>query len=67
MREVARATIEGKEYAKDSEGKNIIKIQQLLPFEPYHNVGDFVLEVLQWRHICCSHTRRVNTISREMP
>ena len=40
MREVARATIEGKEYAKDLEGKNIIKIQQLLPFEPYHNVGD---------------------------
>ena len=40
IREVARATIEGKEYAKDSEGKNLIKIQHLLPFEPYHNVGE---------------------------
>ena len=41
MREVARATIEGKEYAKDAEGKNLIKVQQLLPFEPYHNVNLF--------------------------
>ena len=40
IREVARVTIEGKEYAKDSEGKNLIKIQHLLPFEPYHNVGE---------------------------
>ena len=40
IREVARVTIEGKEYAKDSEGKNLIKTQHLLPFEPYHNVGE---------------------------
>ena len=42
MREVARATIEGKDYARDTEGKNPITIPQLLPFEPYHNMGDLV-------------------------
>ena len=42
MREVARATIEGKDYARDTEGKNPITIPQLLPFEPYYNMGDLV-------------------------
>ena len=42
MREVARATIEGKDYARDTEGKNPITIPELLPFEPYHNMGDVV-------------------------
>ena len=42
MREVARATIEGKDYARDTEGKNPITIPQLLPFEPYHNMGNLV-------------------------
>ena len=42
MREVARATIEGKKYVEDTKGKNPITISQLLPFEPYHNMGDLV-------------------------
>ena len=42
MREVARATIEGKDYARDTEGKNPITIPQLLPFEPYHNMEDLI-------------------------
>ena len=42
MREVAAATIEGKDYARDTEGKNLITIPQLLPFEPYHNAGSLV-------------------------
>ena len=42
MREVARATIEGKKYVEDKEGKNPITISQLLPFEPYHNMGNLV-------------------------
>ena len=42
MREVARATIEGKDYARDTEGKNPITIPQLLPFEPYYNMGNLV-------------------------
>ena len=42
MREVARATIEGKDYARDTEGKNLISTPQLLPFEPYHNMGNLV-------------------------
>ena len=44
MREVARATIEGKKYVKDTEGKNPITIPQLLPFEPYHNIGKLILK-----------------------
>ena len=42
MREVARATIEGKKYIEDEEGMNSITISQLLPFEPYHNIGSLV-------------------------
>ena len=42
MREVARATIEGKKYVEDEKGKNPITISQLLPFEPYHNMGSLV-------------------------
>ena len=42
MGEVARATIEGKKYVEDTEGKNPITISQLLPFEPYHNMGNLV-------------------------
>ena len=42
MREVARATIEGKDYARDTEGKNPITMPELLPFEPYHNMGNLV-------------------------
>ena len=42
IREVARATIEGKKYVEDTKGKNPITISQLLPFEPYHNMGDLV-------------------------
>ena len=42
LREVAEAAIEGKDYATDTEGKNPITIPQLLPFEPYHNMGDLV-------------------------
>ena len=42
MREVARAAIEGKKYVEDTKGKNPITISELLPFEPYHNMGDLV-------------------------
>ena len=42
MREIAKVVIEGKEFAKDTEGKNPISIPQLLPFEPYHNMGDLI-------------------------
>ena len=42
MKEVAEATIEGKDFARDSEGKNPIDIQQLLPFEPYYNMENMI-------------------------
>ena len=42
IREVAASTIVGKDYARDTEGKNPITIPQLLPFEPYHNMGNLV-------------------------
>ena len=42
MREIARATVEGKKFAKDTEGKNVITLPQLLPFEPYHNMGSLI-------------------------
>ena len=42
MREVARAMIEGKKFAKDTKGYNLINLPQLLPFEPYHNMRDLI-------------------------
>ena len=42
MREIAKVITEGKKYAKDTGGKNPISIPQLLPFEPYHNMGDLI-------------------------
>ena len=44
MREVAKATIGGKQYAKDTREKNLVTLPQLLPFEPYYNVGDMILK-----------------------
>ena len=32
--------VEGNEYAKYTTRKNLINLPQLLPFEPYHNMGD---------------------------
>ena len=40
MSEVAKVIIDGKKYAKDTKGDNLISLPQLLPFEPYHNMGD---------------------------
>ena len=42
MSEVAKVTIDGKKYAKDTKGDNLISLPQLLPFEPYHNMGDLI-------------------------
>ena len=39
MREIAKVVIEGKDYAKDTGGKNLISIPKLLPFEPYLIMG----------------------------
>ena len=42
MSEVAKVTINGKMYAKDTKCDNLISLQQLLPFEPYHNMEDLI-------------------------
>ena len=42
MSEVAKVTINGKKYAKDTKGDNVISLHKLLPFEPYHNMGDLI-------------------------
>ena len=42
MSEVAKVTIKGKKYAKDTKGDNLISLPQLLPFEPYNNMGDLI-------------------------
>ena len=42
MREVAVAAIEGKEFARDIEGKNPITIPQLLPYESFYRMGDLI-------------------------
>ena len=42
MSEVAKVTINGEKYAKDTKGDNLISLPQLLPFEPYKNMGDLI-------------------------
>ena len=42
MRKIASIVIEGRDYAKDIEGKNPLSVLQLLPFEPYHKMKDLL-------------------------
>ena len=42
MRKIASIVVEGKDYAKNIEGKNPLCIYQLLPFEPYHKMKDLL-------------------------
>ena len=39
MRAIAKVVVDGKDYAKDTGGKNLISISELLPFEPYLIMG----------------------------
>ena len=42
MKEIARAINEGKVYVKDVEGNNLLNTRDLLPFEPYFNMGNIM-------------------------
>ena len=42
MRKIASIVIEGKDFAKDIEGKKPLSVHQLLPFEPYHKMKDLL-------------------------
>ena len=44
MREIAKVVIAGKEFPKDTEGKSTIHISQLLPFEPFFNCGEDLID-----------------------
>ena len=46
MREIAKVVIAGKEFPKDTEGKGTIHISQLLPFEPFFNFGEVLIDNL---------------------
>ena len=39
MREIANVVIDGKDFARDIEGKNPLRVSLLLPFEPYFSMG----------------------------
>ena len=39
MIKIASVVIDGRDFAKDIEGKNPLSISQLLPFEPYYKLG----------------------------
>ena len=45
MRNIASIVIEGKDFARDIEGKNLLKTTKLLPFEPYFNMGNIINEL----------------------
>ena len=42
MREIISIVIEGKDFAKDIEGKKPLSLHQLLPFEPYNKMKDLL-------------------------
>ena len=46
MKEIAKVIITGKEFPKDTEGKSTIHISQLLPFEPFFNFGEDLIDNL---------------------
>ena len=46
MKEIANVVIAGKEFPKDTEGRSTIHISQLLPFEPFFNFGENLVDSL---------------------
>ena len=42
MKNVASIVIEGKDFAKDTDGKKPLDVHLLLPFEPYYKLGDII-------------------------
>ena len=46
MKEIAKIIIAGKEFPKDTEGRSTIHISQLLPFEPFFNFGENLVDSL---------------------
>ena len=46
MKEIAKVVIAGKEFPKDTEGRSTIHISQLLPFEPFFNFGENLVDSL---------------------
>ena len=46
MSEIAKVVIAGEEFPIDTEGKNTINISRLLPFEPYFNFGENLVDSL---------------------
>ena len=46
MKEIAKVIITGKEFPIDTEGKSTIHISQLLPFEPFFNFGEDLIDNL---------------------
>ena len=42
MRQIASCVVEGKDFAKDVEGKKPLDVHLLLPFEPYYKLGDII-------------------------
>ena len=46
MSEIAKVVIVGEEFPIDTEGKNTIHISWLLPFEPYFNFGENLVDSL---------------------
>ena len=45
MREIANVVINGKDFARDTEGKNPLRVSLLLPFEPYFSMGSVTNEL----------------------
>ena len=42
MRKIASIVVEGKDFAKDIDGKKPLNVHLLLPFEPYYKLGDLI-------------------------
>ena len=54
MSEIANVVIDGKDFARDIEGKNPLRVSLLLPFEPYFSMGSVTNELFSTNQSICS-------------
>ena len=54
MSEIANVVIDGKDFARDIEGKNPLRVSLLLPFEPYFSMESVTNELFSTNQSICS-------------
>ena len=51
MKKIASVIVEGKDFVKDIEGKKPLSVDQILPFEPYYNLGNLIEHIFSAKQL----------------